>query len=410
MARSLVLIALALLLAACGGAARPTPDATATRAAVDRAVAATLTAHVPTLTSTPTPTATPRTPSPTPTRAATATPTASLTPSVTPTPTLRPADQALLEYLKLFAPAASEIWASVADPSEQVTSAEYAKRVGALCEALEGMTVPASAEEMHSTFETVANRVYVWHLNRAVALTNPDLFEEHMAAADLAAQQMLEPYPEYLSARDLLLARLKVSAESMGFDDKAFAATPRPTSTASPTSRPATPAPTKAPTPTAALPLLADSLTDFTGGQGQNSWEFLFAARDSFVWKQMSYDGQCYFSSEPVARICADHGAPGRTNDIAWLYRAEAGGRLVFRVTAHKLEAVGDDIAISVYRHLQRVYVWTLNQGDTTGFTKQFELDVSGGEMIFFTMHISTRWREFKYDPNAFRVQVYLKQ
>ena len=108
--------------------------------------------------------------------------------------------------------------------------------------------------------------------------------------------------------------------------------------------------------------------------------------------------------------MCADQGAPDAKNDIAWLYQAETSGKLVFRVSGHKVEAQGDDIEIGVYRHLNRLYAWTLEQGDTQGFTDQFELDVNGGEMFFFTMHISTRWREFKYDPNVFRVQVYLKQ
>ncbi len=410
MARRLTLLLVMVLLAACGGPEEPTPDATQTRAAVAQAVAATLTAGVPTAAPTPTTSATPRPPTPTLTQAPTATPALSLTPSVTPTPTLRPSDRALLDYLTLFAPVANVIWASVADPSDAVTPADYADRVGALCEDLEAMTVPAGAEEMHNAFEMVSNRVHVWHLNRALALMNPDSFEEYMAAADLAAKQMLEWHPQYLSARDLLLARLGVTAESVGFQDVAYTATPRPTSTPSPTKPPPTPVPTKAPTPTPVLQLLADSLTDFSGGQGQNSWEWLFAARDSFDWRQMSYDGWCYLSSEAVARICADQGAPGRTNDVAWLYKAEVDGRLLFRVTAHKLEAVGDDIDISVYRHTNRLYTWSLKQGDTKGFTSQFELNVNGGEMIFFTMHISTSWREFKYDPNAFRVQVYLRE
>jgi hypothetical protein len=37
-------------------------------------------------------------------------------------------------------------------------------------------------------------------------------------------------------------------------------------------------------------------------------------------------------------------------------------------------------------------------------------MDVNGGEMFFFTMQVSSTWREFKYDPTVFRVQVYVKQ
>lgn len=190
-------------------------------------------------------------------------------------------------------------------------------------------------------------------------------------------------------------------------------ATPRPTVPPTPgptvTKKPA-PKPTRAATAAPALRPLADSLTDFSGGQGQNSWEFLFAARDSFNWKQMTFDGSCYRSSEPRTGICADQGTPGGMNDVGWLYKAETSGKLVFKVSAHKLNAQGDDIAVGVYRHTNRLDEWRLDEGDTTGFTEQFEVDVNGGEMFFFTMHIASTWRQFLYDPNALRVQVYLKQ
>jgi hypothetical protein len=101
--------------------------------------------------------------------------------------------------------------------------------------------------------------------------------------------------------------------------------------------------------------------------------------------------------------------APGGTHDIAWLYKTEQSGKLLVRVTAHEVNAEGDDIRIGAYRHTNKLYEWSLNAGDTTGFAKQFELDVNGGELFFFTMHISSTWRGFRYDPNAFQVQVYLK-
>ncbi len=50
---------------------------------------------------------------------------------------------------------------------------------------------------------------------------------------------------------------------------------------------------------------------------------------------------------------------------------------------------------------------------ETIRFTlngKPIELDVDGGEMFFFMMHITSRGRAIRYDPNAFRVQVYLNQ
>ncbi len=185
--------------------------------------------------------------------------------------------------------------------------------------------------------------------------------------------------------------------------------------TATPTAKvTAIPKPSKIPptsTPTPAMQLIADSQADFSGSQGQNSWEYMFAARDTFNWKQMTFDGSCYrvTSGEPKMGICADQGAPGVAGDIAWLYKAETSGRLLFRVTARKVEASGDDIEIRIYRHTNLLREWDLDEGDTKGFTEQFEIDADGGEMFFFAMQVSSTWREFKYDPNVFRVQIYAK-
>jgi hypothetical protein len=192
--------------------------------------------------------------------------------------------------------------------------------------------------------------------------------------------------------------------------DATSAGGPAPTATKKPA---ATAQPTKGPTSTPAMQLLADNQADFTGGQGQNSWEYLFSeGRQSFNWKQMGFDGSCYRSpfAEEQMRICPDHGAPGVRGDIAWLYKAEVTGKLLFKVTAHKVEDQGDDIEIKAYRHTNPVHTWRLDGGDKQGFTKQFELDLDGGEMIFFTMQVRSTWREFRYDPNAFRIQVYLTQ
>jgi hypothetical protein len=197
------------------------------------------------------------------------------------------------------------------------------------------------------------------------------------------------------------------AAPEFGFLLLSVKATGSPTQQAVPT-----PKPSKAPTSTPSAQLLADSQADFTGGQGQNSWEYLFSeGRDSFNWKQMGFDGSCYQSpfSEERIRICADHGAPGANGDIAWLYKAETSGKLLFKVTAKKAAAQGDDIEIKVFRHTEDLKTWHLDQGDTVGITKQFEVDANGGEMFFFTMQVSSTSREFKYDPNIFRVQVFVK-
>jgi len=86
--RRLCCLSFLLVLAACAGDPTPTPDPVATQVAIERAVAATLTAKVPTATNTPADTATPAA---TETLTPTETPTPTPPPSPTPTPSPSPA-------------------------------------------------------------------------------------------------------------------------------------------------------------------------------------------------------------------------------------------------------------------------------------------------------------------------------
>ena len=423
----LILALTLLLLLGCGGEPAPTPDTVATEVAQAQAVAATLTAAVPTATSTPTPTLTathtptrPPTLTPTstptgttaPTRTARPKPTSTRSPTATTKPTEPSTDPVMVAYLEDFAQIANKVWADF--PGDSETPSEiYVDRLEPLYEQLEEMTVPKGATQMHDAFELATISVIQWHLYRQGALLFPAQFNDYMNAADAAGDEALAwYYHEYLPARDILLSAYGLSPEDVGFGDaeETTNETPPEATSVSVTS----PEPTKVPaTSTPAMQLLADSQADFTGGQGQNSWEFLFSeGRDSFNWKQMSFDGSCYRSpfTEEEMRICPDHGAPGAGGDIAWLYKAEASGTLVFKVTAKKAETPGDDIEIKVYRHTEDIKEWDLDEGDTAGFTKQFEVNANGGEMFFFTMQVQSIWREFQYDPNIFRVQVYLKE
>lgn len=49
------------------------------------------------------------------------------------------------------------------------------------------------------------------------------------------------------------------------------------------------------------------------------------------------------------------------------------------------------------------------SQGHLHGFARQFGLDINNGEFLFFSMQVGSVDREFQYDLNVFRVQVYLQ-
>jgi hypothetical protein len=440
MNRCLIVIIVLLSLAACGGSPAPTPDVIATQVAQAQAVAATLTAAAaptatltPTVTNTPTPTPTPSlTPTPSPTVIPTSTYTPSPTLSPTPRPTLTPTRTRPPTYTPTPFPGVGQtvkcggayeltvlrefsIENLVADPPMGVYGRVYFKltnlqpRTESLLwndellvkGKLDGRWVEFEATILGVNYREKSNGWNAWleDLPPGVPVKMIATFDVNPKATDwvfvLAPKELLDPICEV----EVLLSR-------------SGAPTSVPGSGPTATSKPA-PQPTRTQAPTPAMQLLADSQADFTGSQGQNSWEYLFSeGRDTFNWKQMDFDGSCWrgpFENEQV-RICPDHGAPGAKGDIAWLYKAETSGKLVFKVTAKKTEAQGDDIEIRVYRHTNLLDTWYLDEGETQGFTRQFELDANGGEMFFFTMQVSSTWREFKYDPTVFRVQVYVKQ
>ncbi len=187
---------------------------------------------MPTDTATPEPTNT-TTPPPTETAMPTETPTQTPlpptnttepadTPRPTPSPTPKPSktlvDQALVTYLKQFATIANEIWGSF--PGEAgIASQTYVDKLDPLIKRLDEMAVPDEAEGMHLAFQVVASNVIIYHHERVGALLFPDQFYDHMAAADRAGQEALTwYYREYMPARNALLSRIGLSAESVGFN------------------------------------------------------------------------------------------------------------------------------------------------------------------------------------------------
>jgi hypothetical protein len=425
MRRCLILVVVFLSLIACGGPSTPTPDVIATQVSQAQAVAATLTAAAPTHTSTPTAT---YTPTATHTSTATATPTdtpgpvPTKAPSRTPTPTEIPIGKigeamrcgdfyeiVVLEGLDWSGhstePPKGQYVAvryEVTNLQSQTDSFNMFDPVFALAGWLDGQWLQFDATTAGpSALDKYERGWSAWwdDLPPRVPVKAMAVFDVNPSVTDWGLY--FGPVDGFKRLCEVFI-RLEDSTD--GTPKATVALTKKATAAPKPTQEP--------PTATPTMQLLADSQADFTGSQGQNSWEYLFAARDTFDWKQLTFDGSCYrvTSGEPRMGICADQGAPGVGGDIAWLYKAETSGRLLFKVTAHKVEASGDDIKIRVYQHTTLLGEWDLDQGDRKGFTQQFELDANGGEMFFFTMQVSSRWREFKDDPNIFRVQVYLKE
>jgi len=434
-----VLLGLAWLLAACHPV-EPTPDAIGTQVAVAQAVAATLTAAaIPTATQTPTATRTPtatETPSPTntPTLTHTPSPTNSPTVTYTPSPTLSPTPIPTYTPTRTprptptprlgtrenplplgeagvfdvdFAGTPLTVQLRVAKVIRGSRASKLIKSSYGYCDTLEGQQECILVHIVIDYLKGPDDEPVSFGFFDFAAVTDRGSYLEE---ADVGVGEQLpylygKGYPPLhiegwkawqirkgLDLPTLLFWPGLEVAWDMGIEvPVVYLSLTKPERAVSGSEAIATETPWSTPVPPAATPsmqLLADSQADFTGGQGQHSWEYLFSeGRDTFNWKQMTFDGSCYrapFEGGQV-RICADHGAPGAEGDIAWLYKAETSGKLVFKVTAKKAEAQGDDIEIGVYRHTNHLATWDLDQGDTAGIAKQFEVDANGGEMFFFT-------------------------
>ena len=187
--------------------------------------------------------------------------------------------------------------------------------------------------------------------------------------------------------------------------------TPLPTATVTETATPeATPTsitilqPTATNTPN---PVLADSSNDFSGTQGAANWEYQWSqGRDSFDWTQMSFDGDCWrtTNTEESVRICRDSGHPGITGDIAWRWTSEVDGLIQVRVSAYKIDTGGGDGSVIImYRNINEIKRWQLAGNDGEGFAEQVDLEVAQGDLLFFVMKIGG---DSSYDHTGFQVQV----
>jgi hypothetical protein len=164
--------------------------------------------------------------------------------------------------------------------------------------------------------------------------------------------------------------------------------TPAPIATKAPV---ASPPPTSTPTPAP----LANSVDEFSGGQGQNNWQYQWSkGRDSFDWVDMQFDGNCWRAPktgdrvwEDYVRICPTSAHPGVEGDITWRWTSEVSGPIQVEVFARKIDAQGGDgVEVVVYRNTEEIKRWSLAASDTLGFTQQFGLDVKQGDYLFFVL------------------------
>ncbi len=172
-----------------------------------------------------------------------------------------------------------------------------------------------------------------------------------------------------------------------------------------------TPLPTETPTPESPQPI-ADTRTDFSGTQGANNWTYQWSRdRESFVWVDMQFDGECWriagpeYDKEPSIRICQNSAHPGVTGDIAWRWTSTVGGSVWVQVFAYKIDTGGGDgVDVVVYRNTDELKRWRLNGNDSNGFSDGLSVDVTAGDYIFAVIKIAG---DPSYDETGFRAQIY---
>lgn len=186
-----------------------------------------------------------------------------------------------------------------------------------------------------------------------------------------------------------------------------------PISSSTPTLTPvATKAPA-APPPTSTLPPpLADSVSEFSGAQGQGNWQYQWSkGRDSFDWIDMQFDGSCWRAPklgdrvwEDYVRICSTSAHPGAEGDITWRWTSETNGPVQVEVSARKIDTQGGDgVEIVVYRNTEEIKRWPLAANDAVGFTQSFNLEVKQGDYLFFVLKPGA---DSTHDETAFRSRV----
>lgn len=133
--------------------------------------------------------------------------------------------------------------------------------------------------------------------------------------------------------------------------------------------------------------LIADSLADFSGYQGRNSWWFLYSVgRNNFEWREMRGGGnnpECYRTDQPDNVICSDFARPGFSGDVALQYKSEVGGTIKIEIELSlRNQPNNQGVNVYLYRHLQQLRAYRLTTLDAR-LTDSVVQDVAEGEFFF---------------------------
>lgn len=153
---------------------------------------------------------------------ASATPTRNVPPTWTPVARLSPPpDEAMITYLKAFAPLANEIWAlffTTNESYDEYNPREYVDKIKLFREQLDKLVVPDKAKPMHSSFDLVVLSIAQKHLSYQGAELYPSQYEMYFAAARQYSDNALAYYfGSYLPARNHLLQEIGLTATEIGF-------------------------------------------------------------------------------------------------------------------------------------------------------------------------------------------------
>jgi hypothetical protein len=152
-----------------------------------------------------------------------------------------------------------------------------------------------------------------------------------------------------------------------------------------------TPAPTSTSTRVLQPQLLADTLADFSSGQGK--WEYLWSPPGENRWSSMVYEsrqyGACWYNQDYI-RICPEAAHPGNGADVAWRWTSNVSGPLQIELSVAKKDTGGDGVLIYVQHYTTNNIVFplfsgSLAGGDKRGFkeTLTVETIMPGDQLLF---------------------------
>jgi serine/threonine protein kinase len=133
-----------------------------------------------------------------------------------------------------------------------------------------------------------------------------------------------------------------------------------------------TPVPSPTSTPVPQPQVLADTLADFSSGQGK--WEYLWSPPGENKWSSMVYEsrqyGACWYNQDYI-RICPEAAHPGNGADVAWRWTSNVSGPLQIELSVAKKDTGGDGVLIYVQHYAANNIVFPLFSGSLEGRDKR---------------------------------------